>query len=296
LPPPPHESALLLLGVGTFFALAARAGPARPIVWETAVATAALATALVLLRRGDSPIIRKARLVAAYGYILWFYLSVRWIVPALQIALRDDTLRIADETLFGCLPALALQRIAAPWLTDILSVCYAGYLVYLYGALAHAFWRPTGETEQLCVPLYTAFAVGLTGYLLVPAIGPERAFAELFPTPLRGGVLTDLNAEWVAWGSSRYDVFPSLHVLIPLILLDHDRRFAPRRFRFMLLPTAGMMLATIYLRYHYAVDVAAGFVLFLLLRMGLAAVAHADNLVPSRTDGTNDRTSRPRGV
>jgi hypothetical protein len=65
---------------------------------------------------------------------------------------------------------------------------------------------------------------------LLPAVGPGRAFAELFAMPLRGGVLTDSNATLVAWGSSRYDVFPNLHVLITLILLDHDRRFAPRRF------------------------------------------------------------------
>ncbi|HEY7423430.1 MAG TPA: phosphatase PAP2 family protein, partial [Gemmataceae bacterium] len=75
------------------------------------------------------------------------------------------------------------------------------------------------------------------------------------------------------------DVFPSLHVLITLILLDHDRRFVPRRFRFMMLPAAGLMLATVYLRYHYVVDLAAGFGLFLLLRrIGLPRVARADSL------------------
>jgi hypothetical protein len=252
---------LLALGLGTFLALAVRAGPAGRMTCEVAVVTLGFAAAVFFLA-GDGPAAQKMHFGIAYGYILWFYLSVQRITPALHTPLRDDGLRAADEFLFGCLPALAVQAYNAAWLTDLLSACYTGYLIYLHVILVHALWRPACEILHLSTCLFTAYAVGLAGYLLVPAVGPGQAFPQLFTTPLAGGPLTDLNAALVARGSSRFDVFPSLHVLITCVLLDHDRRFAPRRFRLMLLPASGMVVATIYLRYHYTVDLLAGFALF----------------------------------
>lgn len=102
--------------------------------------------------------------------------------------------------------------------------------------------------------------------MLVPAVGPGAAFPELFAGPLTGGLLTQLNAGLVTLGSARYDVFPSLHVLVTCVLLDHDRLLARRRFRLVVFPAAGMVLGAVYLRYHYAIDLMAGFVVFLVVR------------------------------
>jgi membrane-associated phospholipid phosphatase len=101
--------------------------------------------------------------------------------------------------------------------------------------------------------------------------GTERRsedYPEAFSVPLSGGFLTRLNATIVAQGSSVYDVFPSLHVLVTCVLLNHDWRYVRRRFQVMVLPALGLLFSTIYLRYHYAVDLAAGFALFAALRWG----------------------------
>jgi hypothetical protein len=256
---------LLSLGGLTALALAARERPAE--AGMAAAAGGALAAVALALR---APRVRKLRLAASYAFIAWFYFSVPRITPALGFPLRDDALLAADEALFGVTPAVGLGRWATPWLTDLLSACYASYLVYLHGALLYALARPVGEADRLAGSLFPAFAVGLAGYLLVPAVGPGAAFPELFPAPLRGGLLTRLNAALVASGSARYDVFPSLHVLITCTLLDHDRRWARRRFRLVLLPAAGMVLAAVYLRYHYAVDLLAGFAAFVAVRAWVA--------------------------
>jgi hypothetical protein len=258
----PHEPLLLALGGLTFLALTVRAGLDNPITSAVAVATAAFGAVVLALRDDGRPLVRKARLAAAYGFVLWFYLAVRHIVTALDVPLWDDELRAADEAVFGVLPALAMQAFIAPWLTDLLSACYAGYLVYLHVVLLHAMARPVREAVDLAAHLGTAFALGFAGYLLIPALCPGVAFPGLFTVPLEGGPITVLNAALVTHGAPGYDTFPSLHVLVTCVLLDHDRRFVPRRFRFMLLPAAGMFLATLYLRYHYAVDLAAGLALF----------------------------------
>jgi hypothetical protein len=265
----PHEPALLALGGGTVLALCACRAAGQAITAEVGAATVLYGAVVVLSRPRGHAAPQKLRLAAAYGFILWFYLAVARIVAGLQVPARDPLLRAADEALFGTMPAVLLQAHAVPALTDLLSLCYLSYLVYLHLALLHALMGPLPAARRFAAYLFTTFALGLAGYLVMPATGPGQAFPELFASPLVGGAATRANAAVVAWGSSVYDVFPSLHVLVTCVLLDHDRRAVPSRFRCMLLPAAGLVASTLYLRYHYAVDLLAGLVLFLGLRRAL---------------------------
>jgi hypothetical protein len=193
-------------------------------------------------------------------------MAVARITPALGTPLRDEPLWAIDRAMLGETPAVLWQDHARPWLTELFSAAYLSYLVYLHLALGCAFLAPIAGLDRLAGPLMTAFAVGLLGYLLVPAVGPAAAHPGAFAAPLTGGVVTWINDTVVARGSSVYDVFPSLHVLVSCVLLDHDRRAAPRRFLLMLLPAGLLFASTLYLRYHYAIDLVAGLVLFVVLR------------------------------
>jgi hypothetical protein len=259
-----HEWAFLALGVGTFTALAVRAG-AQPITFEVGVVALVYTLLLFWLRCGTSANVDKARLILSYAFVFWFYLAVARITPALGSTLRDPELYAADTALFGETPAVAFQAWTTPALTDLLSACYLSYHVYLTIALFHALCMPAEYVRRFAPYLFAGFAVGLPGYLLVPALGPAKAFPHLFTEPLTGGVLTQLNAHIVANGSSVYDVFPSLHVLETFCLLGHDWRYLRGRFWIMSPLVAGLVVSTIYLRYHYAIDLIAGVVPFLIL-------------------------------
>jgi hypothetical protein len=261
----PHEQALLSLGGATFLTLAWRSSLGGWTTIETGAATAAYGIAILALRRRRE-FFEKLRLLASFGFVLWFYFAVGRIVPALGVSTWDDVLLRADRLIFGTTPAVYCQAITAPWLTDLLSACYLTFHVYLTVAVVHLLWRPLDAGIRLSVYLFTTHAVGLLGYLLVPARGPWKAFPDLFTTPLTGGPVTQFNACIVAQGSSVYDVFPSLHLLLTCILLDYDWREVRVRFWIMILPALGLIAATIYLRYHYAVDLIAGGLLFVLAR------------------------------
>jgi membrane-associated phospholipid phosphatase len=68
--------------------------------------------------------------------------------------------------------------------------------------------------------------------------------------------------------SNGVDVFPSIHVAVSSYLLAFDWRQHRSRARRLLLPCVLLWVSTIYLRYHYLIDVFAGFV---LAAVGLAA-------------------------
>jgi len=53
--------------------------------------------------------------------------------------------------------------------------------------------------------------------------------------------------------------------MMTLLLLDNDWRECRLRFWLMLAPAIGLVISTLYLRYHYATDLLAGLALFVAL-------------------------------
>src|SRR6185295_16806001 len=121
--------------------------------------------------------------------------------------------------------------------------------------------RELALAKRFASGCFSIYGLGFIGYSLLPAAGPWKALATEFREPLTGGWLTDLNMLIVSRGSNGVDVFPSLHCAVSAFFLCFDCRHRPLRFRILLLPCVGLWISTIYLRYHYAVDVVAGFVL-----------------------------------
>ena len=171
------------------------------------------------------------RVLASLAFAVWFYDATGRITQALGTSTRDGALRAIDEAIFGQTSAVFCERF---------SDC-----------------------------LFTGFAIGFAGYLLVPAVGPARAYDELFTRPLPSGAIGREIMGLMGWGSSGFDVFPSLHVTITCVLLAHDWVEVRRRFWVMVGPVAGLVVSTVYLRYHYGLDVLAGAILFLVLKQTL---------------------------
>src|ERR1043166_832412 len=99
------------------------------------------------------------------------------------------------------------------------------------------------------------------GYSFVPAAGPCHAMADQFTVPLHGWWITRLNDRLVSFGSNGVDVFPSLHCAVSAFFLFFHRQHRPWRFWLYLVPCVGLWVSTIYLRYHYAIDLVCGFAL-----------------------------------
>jgi hypothetical protein len=189
------------------------------------------------------------------------YLEMGPALEAVRAPLWDERLARVDAWLVGVTPAVGLQAWVHPVLTDALSLAYMLYIPYMATSLLR-YWLGELETaKRLFTGVVGLYAVGLMGYLLMPARGPYLAMAEQFTVPLRGGSLTEWNAAMVQLGSNHVDVFPSLHCAVSAFILLFDRRHSPRLFLLCLVPCAALWVATLYLRYHYLVDVLVGFAL-----------------------------------
>ncbi len=204
----------------------------------------------------------RARTIANYLAVCGLYGASTTLIDSLQVPTHHAALLAFDRHWLGETPSVTLAGRFDGWPNDLLSAAYLNYHLYLHWALLDLLWRPEmWRRSSYSRVVFPAFAIGFTGYSLFPSCGPEVAFPDLYGSPLQGGGLTRLN-EWIVGHlASRYDAFPSLHVLVTVSLLACDWRWFRTRFWIMLLPAAGMIVATIPLRLHYAADLLASTVL-----------------------------------
>ncbi len=188
------------------------------------------------------------------------YKELSYLVPRIHPHDSDWQLAGIDRQLFGVDPTLWIERFATPWLTEFLQVAYFGY--YFYPVLLGIFLWRKGWYRQLHYFIFVTaagFYLSFIGYLMVPAIGPRFVLKDAYRAPLEGILLHPLIRDGLdrMEGITR-DCFPSGHTALTLLVLYGAFRFHRRMFRWMLVPAAALILSTVYLRYHYAVDVIAG--------------------------------------
>ena len=168
---------------------------------------------------------------------------------------------------FGVNPALWLDRYAMfPWLVNLMQSMYTTY--YLFGPLAAAVLflrRRWGGIRTFMLAWVLASYVGFLGYVAVPALGPRYYLVHEFQHHIDRGnevpFAQEIRRVIDRWESNKRDVFPSLHTaltLIPLLVAwRHERKLF-----WLLMPFAtGILLSTVYCRYHYVVDIIAGIAL-----------------------------------
>ena len=189
------------------------------------------------------------------------YMVSRTAVPAIHPVLEDARLQSIDRAMIGTNLSIRAQAIVHPALTEVFSICYILFIPALLAGMIYYFVGDLEVLKRFFTGLFTLYGIGLFGYSVVPALGPWLAMSDEFTVPLRGWLITDWNAEMVRTGSNRVDVFPSLHCAVSSFILAFDYRHRRWRFWVHLVPCVGLWISTIYLRYHYCIDVLCGFAL-----------------------------------
>jgi membrane-associated phospholipid phosphatase len=216
-----------------------------------------------------------ARIWYIVPFILCAFRELHYLVP--QVHNFDDhrydrILAGIDRAWLGDVDAFCL-RMLNPAAADVLHVCYWSYYVSL--AILGAWLHRRGEwgrLDEYATVVLTALLVSYLGYLVVPAVGPHH-FYPARPAVLDGWLIGGpLHRTMLALELRMPDAFPSGHTLMSLVLMYLARKHAPARAFWAVVPlAAGCILATVVLRYHYVVDVAASFALFpAVVWLGLA--------------------------
>lgn len=228
---------------------------------------------VVLTESCDRPWAWRVRLGSYVVLMNAAYFRMGSVVAAIGAVSQDAPLQRLDTLLFGR-PLPLYFDASHRAVSELLSICYFllfPYILLSCGRQLIRYSRAPHETRAFYTGLFLVYAIGFIGYLLVPARGPWLAMPTAFPHAIARGWFTAFNQSVVDQNSNRVDVFPSLHVAASAFMLFFDRRFARWRYRIYLPAAIGLWISTVYLRFHYGVDVLAGGVVALIgLRVAFA--------------------------
>jgi len=200
-------------------------------------------------------------------YVASCYREMALLIPPIRHADSDRWLADLDFRIWHANPTIWLEHIYSPWLTEYLQIVYTLFIPAVLFVAFLLWWRRDYRTFQ-----YYAFLIALgfltsyVGYILVPARGPRFLLRHLEHIPLQG--------KWLFWSmqhaldrleSAAYDCFPSGHTELTILAWWGSGKLSKRLFRVYFAYTPSIIFATVYLRYHYTVDVMAGAVLALIL-------------------------------
>lgn len=177
------------------------------------------------------------------------------------------TLIKIDKWLFGQEPVLWAQKFYHPWLTDYFSLAYMNYFYIAVAVVLYLLLKKRyTDMRKVLLGTILTFYFGYFLYILFPAAPPRIVLADQFIRDFAGGWLTQTQLKIVRISaSSSRAAFPSLHCAVTLISLLYAYKYSKKLFAVLLIPGISLVLATIYLRHHYAVDIIAGFVLAILV-------------------------------
>ena len=209
---------------------------------------------------GSHPALKFVR--AWYPILLLIYLySESGLINNLVFEAPLDPIYISmDKLIFHCEPAMVLPvKFSNRFLIEFFHFSYFTYYLYLPVIGGILYFKDKQFFEEF---LFTISLTLLSCYLLFiffPATGP---------IPLRRGLYSGFFPsimDLIYYLDTPGGAFPSSHVAAAVVCMVMVLR-KERILGLILIPfVAGLMVATIYCRYHYAVDAIAGIIYGILM-------------------------------
>ena len=187
----------------------------------------------------------------------------------------DPTFFRLDEQIFGFAPSFKfMETFPQTLVSELFYFSYFSYYLMITGVGLALFLRDRRQFYHYVSVVSFVFYVCYTIYIFLPVVGPRIYYRELvdfdlppdvipavvpeFPSSVQAGPFFKIMAVIYHHFEAPGAAFPSSHVAIALVTVYFSFLYL-RKIRWPHLVLAILLcLATVYGRYHYAVDVAAG--------------------------------------
>ena len=199
-----------------------------------------------------------------------------------------------DMLIFGINPAVWFEGCYNPWAVEYFMIAYGLYLVYPYFYLIYLFQRnQLTVLHRAILAQILALAVSFVCFIVFPAYGPRFAANPEHPLSIPEIQQFRKNIEgvksvalknfterdslyslqfdgWNALERVKTDCVPSMHVCLCLISFFYAMRyrniFRWKKFSIFIwiIGVSSLVFCTVFLRYHWITDVAAGAVLSII--------------------------------
>ena len=261
---PADQLTLLFLAILGVLALASGRPAGGLLVEYGALALLVLCSALYRKTWPDGPRTLFFSTAATVIAILFVFNSLGTLIDAIHPKRFDSTLIAVDHSFFGVHPTVWMERFITPARTAFLQIAYISYyLMPIALAVTLIVHGRNTEFEEAWFGIVLCFYLSYIGYLLVPAVGPRFTLDHLQTRSLQAGpFITSIQETLNGLEKNKTDAFPSGHTAIALVSLYYAGKTKEKVLFAILFPMVlALIVSTVYLRYHYAIDVIAGILL-----------------------------------
>ena len=217
----------------------------------------------------------------SYPFVLFVFKEIYLMVRPIHPVDYDWLFISIDHWFFGVNPTQWIAQFAHPILTEIFQIAYFSYYVLFLMLGIELYRRYTiAEFDQGAFLVVYGFYLSYLGYFLLPAVGPRFTLHNFyalnrelpglfFTTPMRNFINAGESISAALPNAIQFvqrDVFPSGHTQLSLIVVYLGHKYHLKT-RWIMTVLAGMLIiGTVYLRYHYVVDLIGGAIFFLFTR------------------------------
>ena len=164
-----------------------------------------------------------------------------------------------DLRLFGCHPTVWLEGIFRPWLTELMNFFYWIYFLFIpVGSMTLYFRNRKSDAIDFIFLVFLCYYTTFLLFLLFPAEGAWIILKDLHTIEPEGGIFQAINQFMQARGSVRGGAFPSSHCSGAFIVAWATLKYQRKLGALFMVLAFGVAMATVYCRYHHAVDPIAG--------------------------------------
>ncbi|MCB0280402.1 MAG: phosphatase PAP2 family protein [Calditrichaeota bacterium] len=182
------------------------------------------------------------------------------LIPSIQTIDYDYLLIQFDHFLFNGHPTVWLEQFYHPVFAELLVYIYISFY-FLPIILIHRL-NNRGKIEEAVYfkfIFFTGFYLSYLGYFSLPAIGPRFTLQQFQSFPIYGIWFTEtIQHALNTLEQINRDAFPSGHTMMTTLCAIYAWKYDRFLGKIYILLTVGMIIATVYLRYHYVIDVIAG--------------------------------------
>lgn len=171
----------------------------------------------------------------------------------------DQKLINIDQSLFGFQPSLVFSEYFSNRLfSELMYFGYFSFYLLIIGFVIIAYYKLTEESESLIFKLAASMLLFYLFFGIVPAAGPQF----YFPSPEKDlpiAFIFDKVMHFIQANAEQPTAaFPSSHVGISIIILLLIRKRAQLFFKIAVPFVIILILSTVYIKAHYAIDVIGG--------------------------------------
>jgi membrane-associated phospholipid phosphatase len=164
-----------------------------------------------------------------------------------------------EETVFGSQPSLVFSEILSlRWLAELFYFSYFSFYILIFLlCLTVVIFRPS-EFNRVLFVLLASFYTFYVIFSFLPSMGPYYWYG-IQPEEMPSGYFFETAVKWAQDAGDRpTGAFPSSHVGITLVILLLSAKHIRPIFWFFLPAGVILMISTVYIKAHYALDVVSG--------------------------------------